>query len=161
MRRGRRSVLPGVASVIGLLGALIGVPLALAALGQGLPTKLPPWHQVVDGLQRPITDSTVLRAVGVVCWLVWSAFAVAVVVEVIAEFAARRSSTRSVSTRLQVPGLGRIARGTGGHRRVVVAPAGPYRLDPGIGHPGAGRRRHEAPTARSGPTPRWHASSRR
>jgi len=60
----RWRVLRGVAGAAGLIGAVVGVPIGLVALGQPLPTSVPGWHQVADSLGRPISDSTLLRVAG-------------------------------------------------------------------------------------------------
>ncbi len=106
MPHDRWRVLRGVAGAAGLFGAVAGVPAALVSLGQPLPAAPPQWPQVVDGLGRPISDSTLLRAAGVLCWLVWAAFVMAVVFELAGGVGAAAAGRRRA---LRVPGLQRLA----------------------------------------------------
>jgi DNA-binding SARP family transcriptional activator len=97
-----REVLQGFAALVGLLAGLAGVPAGLVALGQGLPTTLPSAHAVSSWWRSPVTDSSLLRGVTLVCWLVWGLFVVAVLVEM-----ASRWSTRRL--KIRIPGLQGVA----------------------------------------------------
>ncbi|MDQ1378430.1 MAG: hypothetical protein QOE15_2603 [Acidimicrobiaceae bacterium] len=79
---GAPRVLRGLVALTGLLAALVGVPVALAALGQGPPGGLPSGDAFARGLTHNVTDGTLLRAAALLCWLVWTLFALAVVIEI-------------------------------------------------------------------------------
>lgn len=105
-----RTALRGLAGLAGLLAALLGVPVGLIELGQGLPAAGISWQQLGDGLHRPTSDGTLLRVVGLLCWLLWAAFAVAVVIEVFGQLVARRRGKDPARVATGVPGLQRLAR---------------------------------------------------
>jgi DNA-binding SARP family transcriptional activator len=104
---GARRVLRGLAALAGLLVVLVGVPVTLASLGQGPPGGLPSWHAMSRGLAHSVTDTTLLRAAALLCWLVWALFALAVLLEIADQVVGlpRRFPSRTRRWRIGIPGL--------------------------------------------------------
>ncbi|MDQ1401566.1 MAG: hypothetical protein QOK20_3498, partial [Acidimicrobiaceae bacterium] len=104
---GAPRVLRGLVALTGLLAALVGVPVALAALGQGPPGGLPSGDAFARGLTHNVTDGTLLRAAALLCWLVWTLFALAVVIEIAHQLVGlgRRVPSRQRRWPIGIPGL--------------------------------------------------------
>jgi DNA-binding SARP family transcriptional activator/nucleoid-associated protein YgaU len=102
---GARRALRGLGALAVLAAVLVGVPVALTALGQGPPSALPTWPVLRHALAHNITDSALLRTAGVVCWVAWALFAVAVAIEIVGQLfdlGRRRPASR---WRIGIPGL--------------------------------------------------------
>ncbi len=133
-----RDVSKGAAALVGLVAAIVGIPWALLALGESLPTSLPSPHDVAAWAGHPITDSALLRVLGLLCWAIWALFAIAIAIEVTARTgrglgrSARRA--RSAAGLLHVPGLQGFAGACVLTAMLVlpqrVQPAGAYRAAP-------------------------------
>lgn len=87
----------GLGALLALLALLVGVPVGLAALaGWPLPHSLPTPDAVGRALRdgwRP-DDTTILKAVAVVCWAAWAELVACAVVEVRAALQGRREAPR-------------------------------------------------------------------
>ncbi len=96
---GRRTrVLRGLGALALLLAGLIGVPLALAAMGGNpLPATIT-WESLRQALFRRDDGSILLRLVTLVGWAAWLVFALSVLAELVTLLSGRR-------IRLSLPGL--------------------------------------------------------
>ncbi|RZU76151.1 DNA-binding SARP family transcriptional activator [Micromonospora kangleipakensis] len=84
-----------VRSVAGLLAFLAGPPAALWLAGGGPAKRLPSWHQTVDWFgrsDRAITAAGLVDAALLSLWLLWAAFAVLLLIELLVLLAPRRLS---------------------------------------------------------------------
>ena len=82
--RGRvTEVARGLGALVGLLGVLVGVPLALwLMIGWPLPHAVPSPSELRDALTRPtIPDEFFPKALAVVAWLAWAQFVASLVAE--------------------------------------------------------------------------------
>src|SRR6266545_5519679 len=63
----------GLVALVGVLMLVVAVPAALIAwVGWPLPSKVPSVSQVTDALRDTyIPDDFLLKALAVVCWLIW------------------------------------------------------------------------------------------
>lgn len=103
MTRRTSAVLRGLASLVGTLVLLVGVPVGLATLvGWPLPTSFPDGAALSQALNRGITDEFIVKALAVVAWLAWAQLALAFVVEVIAAVRNRPSRELPLAPGLQV-----------------------------------------------------------
>lgn len=109
MRRSRRvrDLVAGAAAAAGLLGIVVGVPLALtAAVGWPLGRSVPSLDTVVTALRYgQIAPSTVLRLLAVVLWATWAISVISIAMEAAA--VARGSVARAL------PGLGTLQAAAG------------------------------------------------
>lgn len=95
--RGQR-IATGLAALIGTIGIVVGVPIALLA---GFGTPWPDESPSSDWLSAPATGETILAILAVVVWLAWAHFVVCLVVEAVAE---RRKS--GLAPRIPGGGIG-------------------------------------------------------
>lgn len=93
-----RSALVGVAALVGILLAVVGLPVLLLAVGH-LPTP-EDWsvQAVIEALTRPDDGTLFLSALTTVAWASWALFSVLIALEVIAQLQQRPV--------LNLPGLG-------------------------------------------------------
>lgn len=96
----------GLASLVALLGLLVGPPLALIRfVGNPLPRSIPALDQVTEALTRQgISDEAVIDVLAILAWLVWTQVALAVVIEIAAQIRALPAPALPV-----LPGLQPIA----------------------------------------------------
>ncbi len=92
----------GLAGLFGLVALVVGVPVALSAVGQGPVVHFGGFRAFGDGLVHPVTDSTLVRVAALACWLVWLLFVMAVAIEVLA---AIRTGAGRAKTKVRVPAL--------------------------------------------------------
>lgn len=84
-RRRGTDVIRGLLATVGIVGFVIGVPIALAAVAPiRVPSSAPSFDGVIDALSRPDDGSLLIGTLAVIAWLAWAAFALPVVVELIA-----------------------------------------------------------------------------
>jgi hypothetical protein len=95
----------GLAALAGVAILVVGVPLALASwVGWPLPTEVPTLSQIGDALRDTyIPDEFLVKALAVVCWLVWIELVASLLVEGVAHVRGRKAGT--------VPGAGGLQRG--------------------------------------------------
>ena len=95
----------GLAALAGVAILVVGVQLALTSwVGWPLPTEVPTLSQIVDALRDTyIPDEFLVKALAVVCWLVWIELVASLLVEGVAHVRGRRAGT--------VPGAGGLQRG--------------------------------------------------
>ena len=107
-------VLRGLGALALLLVGLVGVPLALAALGGNpLPTAIS-WESVRQALFAPDDGGILLGLVTLVGWVAWLVFAVSVLSELVTLLSRQR-------IRVSLPGLGGPQRVAAGLLLSVVA----------------------------------------
>lgn len=84
-RRRGTDVIRGLLATAGIAGFVIGVPIALAAVAPiRVPSSAPSFGGVIDALSRPDDGNLLIGTLTVIGWLAWAAFAVPLVVELIA-----------------------------------------------------------------------------
>lgn len=84
-RRRGTDVIRGLLATVGIAGFVIGVPIALAAVAPiRVPSSVPSFGGVIDALSRPDDGNLLTGTLTVIAWLAWAAFALPVVVELIA-----------------------------------------------------------------------------
>lgn len=84
-RRRGTDVIRGLLATVGIAGFVIGVPIALAAVAPiRVPSSFPSFGGVIDALSRPDDGDLLIGTLTVIAWLAWAAFALPVVVELIA-----------------------------------------------------------------------------
>jgi len=84
-RRRGTDVIRGLLATVGIAGFVIGVPIALAAVAPiRVPSSVPSFGGVIDALSRPDDGNLLIGTLTVIAWLAWAAFALPVVVELIA-----------------------------------------------------------------------------
>jgi hypothetical protein len=95
----------GLAALVGVAILVVGVPLALASLvGWPLPTEVPTLSQIGDALRDTyIPDEFLVKALAVVCWLVWIELVASLLVEAVAYVRGRKAGA--------VPFAGGLQRG--------------------------------------------------
>lgn len=92
-------VLRGLASLIILVGLLVGIPWGLAVFGGNpLPGSLT-GEAITRALLTPASDRTLIGIVAIVGWIAWAGFALCVTAELINTLSGRR-------IHLQLPGFG-------------------------------------------------------
>ena len=96
--------LKALLATVALVVVVAGVPWFLYALGGGLPTTAPSIHRVGTFLRQPITNSTILRGVSLVCWAVWLLFVTALAAEATA-WARVRPGPATSHRGFRIPGL--------------------------------------------------------
>ncbi|GEN78988.1 LysM peptidoglycan-binding domain-containing protein [Actinotalea fermentans] len=75
----------GLVAAAGIAGFVIGVPIALAAVAPiRVPSSAPSFEGVIDALSRPDDGNLLIDTLTVIAWLAWAAFAVPLVIELIA-----------------------------------------------------------------------------
>ncbi len=129
MRRTTKDAIRGIASLLGLLAVLVGIPwLLVAQVGWPLPTVVPSWEQVSRALTRgEVADWTIVKTVASLLWLAWAQFAVGALAELVA-LARRRPSPRP----FMVGPLGRVAANAVASIAVLLATLG--RPAPSVAH---------------------------
>jgi hypothetical protein len=95
----------GLAALAGVAILVVGVPLALASwVGWPLPTEVPTLSQIGDALRDTyIPDEFLVKALAVVCWLVWIELVASLLVEAVAYVRGRKAGA--------VPFAGGLQRG--------------------------------------------------
>jgi LysM domain len=95
----------GFAALAGVAVLVVGVPVALASwVGWPLPTKVPTLSQIGDALRDTyIPDEFLVKALAVVCWLVWIELVASLLVEAVAYVRGRKAGA--------VPFAGGLQRG--------------------------------------------------
>ncbi|WP_168207306.1 LysM peptidoglycan-binding domain-containing protein [Microlunatus elymi] len=97
----------GVAALVALLGAVVGVPWLLVELaGNPLPERLDP-NRIWAALTTPDDGTVLVGLIAVVGWVAWLVFAISVILEVVAVVSRQR-------IRLRLPGLGGMQKISGG-----------------------------------------------
>lgn len=72
----------GLASIVGLVAILVGLPIALGLLiGWPLPTSL---TAIGNGLTEQMSDDVLNKALACLCWVLWAQFVASVIVEAVA-----------------------------------------------------------------------------
>lgn len=102
---GARRAARGLAALAALAAVLIGVPVALRAFGQGPPSAIPSWAILRHALAHSLTDTDLLRGAGVVCWLAWALFALAVAIEIVGQLFDLGRRLPASRWRIGIPGL--------------------------------------------------------
>src|SRR5688500_20238801 len=112
-------VLRGLMSLLGVLALVVGVPVALLAwVGSPLPAGMPSFSDVTDALRDTyIPDEFLVKALALVCWIVWFELTASLLVEAVAYVRGRKAGA--------VPLAGGLQRGAA-------------RLGAGVALPGAG-----------------------
>ncbi len=129
--RHRGDIGRGLASLLGLIVVLVGVPTALIALGGGPASIASGGHGFLSGLRGPVTDSALLQAASLFCWLLWALFVLAVVTELIRHMPGFRGQAVEGRPSLRVPGLQGLARTLVLTSMLLVSPRGMARSGPG------------------------------
>ncbi|HET6774247.1 MAG TPA: LysM peptidoglycan-binding domain-containing protein [Acidimicrobiales bacterium] len=83
----------GLAALVGVVGLVAGVPLALATwIGSPLPAEVPTLSEVTGALRDSyIPDEFLVKALALVCWLVWIELVASLLVEAVAYARGRRA----------------------------------------------------------------------
>ena len=83
----------GLVALVGAMGLVVGVPLALATwIGSPLPAEVPTLSEVTDALRDSyIPDEFLVKALALVCWLVWIELVASLLVEAVAYARGRRA----------------------------------------------------------------------
>jgi LysM domain len=83
----------GLAALAGVVGLVAGVPLALATwIGSPLPAEVPALSEVTGALRDSyIPDEFLVKALALVCWLVWIELVASLLVEAVAYARGRRA----------------------------------------------------------------------
>jgi hypothetical protein len=83
----------GLAALVGVVGLVAGVPLALATwVGSPLPAEVPTLSEVTGALRDSyIPDEFLVKALALVCWLVWVELVASLLVEAVAYARGRRA----------------------------------------------------------------------
>jgi LysM repeat protein len=102
----------GLGALLGVIALVAGVPVALIAwVGSPLPAELPTLSDVSSALRDTyIPDSFLIKALALVCWLVWIELVTSLIVEAVAYARGRKASP--------VPLAGGVQRGAA---RLVAA----------------------------------------
>ncbi|MDQ6615255.1 MAG: LysM peptidoglycan-binding domain-containing protein, partial [Actinomycetota bacterium] len=95
----------GLAALAGLTATVFGVPLGLMAVGQGPPGGVPPARTLAHGFAQSVSDTTLLRAAALLCWLLWALFVLAVAIEIARLLVGVGRGHKFPRGRLGVPGL--------------------------------------------------------
>jgi hypothetical protein len=95
----------GLAALAGVAVLVAGIPIALASwVGWPLPTEVPALSQIADALSDTyIPDEFLVKALAVVCWLVWIELVASLLVEAVAYVRGRKAGA--------VPFAGGLQRG--------------------------------------------------
>jgi LysM domain len=95
----------GLAALAGVAVLVVGIPIALASwVGWPLPTEVPALSQIADALRDTyIPDEFLVKALAVVCWLVWVELVASLLVEAVAYVRGRKAGA--------VPFAGGLQRG--------------------------------------------------
>jgi hypothetical protein len=130
----------GLVALVGVVGLVAGVPLALATwVGSPLPAEVPSLSEVTAALRDSyVPDEFLVKALALVCWLVWIELVASLLVEAVAYVRGRRAG--------QVPLAGGLQRGAA---RLVatVALLGVVFASRGLQQPGGLPGRPPAPIA--------------
>ncbi|MEO6822338.1 MAG: hypothetical protein ABI468_07815, partial [Candidatus Nanopelagicales bacterium] len=106
-RAGLGQLVAGIASGIGLLGLLAGLPLLLTVIAPlSAPGASPDWHEALDALGRRDDGSVLVTALTVLAWGAWLVMAASVLLEIVS--VARRRPTPRIPL-LKVPQQGAAA----------------------------------------------------
>jgi hypothetical protein len=95
----------GFLALVGVVILVVGVPVALVAwVGSPLPAEMPSLSEIGDALRDTyIPESFLVKALALVCWLVWTELLVSLIVEAIAYARGRKAQN--------VPLAGSVQRG--------------------------------------------------
>lgn len=76
----------GFLALTAVFVALVGPPIALVRfVGNPLPTGIPSWQEIVDGLSRGgVSDRTLVDVLAVLAWIIWVQLAAALLAETVA-----------------------------------------------------------------------------
>jgi LysM repeat protein len=93
----------GVLSLVGAAALVVGVPAALLAwVGSPLPAGLPSWSELTQALRDShVPGDLLVKALAVVCWLVWIELVASLLVEAVAYARGRRSASVPLAGGLQ------------------------------------------------------------
>lgn len=93
MSKPLRSTLRGLVSLIAVVLLLAGPPLALIRfVGNPLPSSVPTMSELTDSLtQHGVPDEVVINTLAILAWVTWAQLAVAIAVEIAAQFRHRPS----------------------------------------------------------------------
>ena len=96
-------VLRGVLSLVGVLVLVVGVPVALLTwVGSPLPAGVPSLSEVADALRDTyIPDEFLVKALALVCWIVWLELTASVLVEAVAHVRGRKAGSVPLAGGLQ------------------------------------------------------------
>jgi LysM domain len=109
--RGRTRLLPdvarGTAATLGVLVLVVGVPVGLILwIGSPLPAEVPTLDEIADSVRDAyIPDQFLIKALAIVCWLIWVELVVSVLVEAVAYTRGRQAER----VPLTAPGIQRAA----------------------------------------------------
>ena len=131
----------GLSALVGVAILVVGVPVALTAwVGWPLPTEVPTLSQIGAALRDTyVPDEFLVKALAVVCWLVWIELVASLLVEAVAYVRGRKAGT--------VPFAGGLQRGAA-RLIATVALLGSLLATKGLASPGGPGLRALAP-----PTP--------
>jgi LysM repeat protein len=98
-----RDLRSGLFALLALLFLCIAVPVGLWALaGWPLPSTVPSWSSITDALgSSQVPDDVLVKALAVVCWLVWIELVASVLVEAVALVRGRRAADVPLAGPLQ------------------------------------------------------------
>jgi hypothetical protein len=93
----------GLAALAGVAALVVGVPVALLAwVGSPLPAEVPSVSEVTDAIRDTyIPDSFLVKALALVCWLVWSELLASLFVEAVALARGRKAGAVPFAGRVQ------------------------------------------------------------
>ena len=93
----------GLVALAGVALVVVGVPLALAAwVGWPLPSQVPTLSEIVDALRETyIPDEFLVKALALVCWLVWIELVASLLVEAVAYVRGRKAGRVPLAGGLQ------------------------------------------------------------
>jgi hypothetical protein len=93
----------GLAALVGVAALVVGVPFALLAwVGSPLPAEVPSVSEVTDAIRDTyIPDSFLVKALALVCWLVWAELVASLLVEAVALARGRKAGAVPFAGRVQ------------------------------------------------------------
>jgi hypothetical protein len=93
----------GLLSLVGAAALVVGVPVALLAwVGSPLPAEMPSLSEVTSALRDTyIPDEFLVKALALVCWLVWVELVASLLVEAVAHVRGRKAGNVPLSGGLQ------------------------------------------------------------
>jgi LysM repeat protein len=93
----------GLAALAGMAALVVGVPVALLAwVGSPLPAEVPSVSDVTDAIRDTyIPDSFLVKALALVCWLVWAELLASLLVEAVALARGRKAGAVPFAGRVQ------------------------------------------------------------
>jgi hypothetical protein len=98
-----RDVRSGLSALLALVALVVAVPLGLWAMaGWPLPTSIPSWTTISDALgSSNVPDEVLVKALAVVCWLIWVELLASVLVEAVALVRGRKAADVPLAGPLQ------------------------------------------------------------